>query len=152
MNANKTAALKKRTVIDLVASGIIGAAAAVAGIVFLFKYADGAPKQYLTNAVYSIALAAEVLLLCLILIHVRIKGTPFTKTVIWILRIMAVILFLTGCMPSFVEVSSDPSSFAVSTTFGFQNFLVFGLGAVIGVISEIFVYGRELQEDNDLIA
>ena len=69
-----------------------------------------------------------------------------------LLRIMAVILFLAGLMPSFVEVESEPNMVAVSTTFNFQNFLLIALAAIIGVISEIFVYGKALQEDNDLIA
>ena len=150
-NPNLTS-LKKRTSIDLILSGIIGIAGAVAGIIFLIKFGDGAPKQYLTNAVYSLALAAETLLLCLILIHVRKKGTPFSKTVILLLRIMAVILFLAGLMPSFVEVESEPNMVAVATTFNFQNFLLIALAAIIGAISEIFVYGKALQEDNDLIA
>lgn len=152
MNNSNLASLKKRTCIDLILSGIIGIAGAVAGIIFLIKFGDGAPKQYLTNAVYSLALAAETLLLCLILIHVRKKGTPFSKAVIVLLRIMAVILFLAGLMPSFVEVESEPNMVAVSTTFNFQNFLLIALAAIIGVISEIFVYGKALQEDNDLIA
>ena len=144
--------LKKRTSIDLVISGIIGIAGAVAGIVFLIRFSGGAPKQYLTNAVYSLALAAETLLMSMILIQVRKNGTPFSQTVIRLLRIMAVILFLTGLMPSFVEVESEPNMVAVATTFNFQNFLLFAIGAIIGIISEIFVYGKALQEDNDLIA
>ena len=144
--------LKKRTSIDLVISGIIGIAGAVAGIVFLIRFCGGAPRQYLTNAVYSLALAAETLLMSMILIQVRKNGTPFSQTVIRLLRIMAVILFLTGLMPSFVEVESEPNMVAVTTTFNFQNFLLFAIGAIIGIISEIFVYGKALQEDNDLIA
>ena len=144
--------LKKRTSIDLVISCIIGIAGAVAGIVFLIRFIGGAPRQYLTNAVYSLALAAETLLMSMILIQVRKNGTPFSQPVIRLLRIMAVILFLTGLMPSFVEVESEPNMVAVTTTFNFQNFLLFAIGAIIGIISEIFVYGKALQEDNDLIA
>ena len=47
-NPNLTS-LKKRTSIDLILSGIIGIAGAVAGIIFLIKFGGGAPKQYLTN-------------------------------------------------------------------------------------------------------
>lgn len=152
MNDPKITSLKKRTYADMVLSGLLAAGALIAGIYSLITLVDNGPKQYLTNAVYSFAISFVLFLLCLILANVRKNGKPFSVAIIWKLRIIAVILIAAGCMPSYVEVNISDGMTVVSATVNFQNFLIMALGVIIGVISEIFVYGHKLQEDNDLIA
>lgn len=80
------------------------------------------------------------------------NGKPFSAAIIWKLRIIAVIIVAAGCMPSYVEVNTSDNTKIVSTTINFQNFFIIALGVIVGIISQIFVYGHKLQEDNDLIA
>jgi len=65
---------------------------------------------------------------------------------------MAVILFIGGLMPSYTEIGVDAQTEMVTFTFDAKNMLIIFIGVIIGIISEVFVYGLSLQEDNDLIA
>ena len=142
----------KRTSANMIFAGLCAVLFFVLGAVYIVKLLGGGVKSYLTNAVYSFALSFELLLLCLIFVDIRKSGRPFTKGVILKLRIMSLILIAAGFMPSYVQIPLSENEFAVMISYNLQNMLVTALGVVVWVISQVFVYGRELQEDNDLIA
>ena len=48
--------------------------------------------------------------------------------------------------------NAEESSTLLSADFDIKNLIIAFLGVIVGIISEIFVYGRSLQEDNDMIA
>ena len=153
MNKTISEKLKKRTFIDTVLSCILCFAALGAAVWQFMRFAGNMRlKEYLTNSLCSLVIFAELGLLALILLEIRRTGKPFSKKIITKLRIMAVILFAGGLIPSCSTIPVDDSQFAVSLSFDMQNILLIALGVIIGIISEVFVYGLSLQEDNDLIA
>jgi hypothetical protein len=145
--------LKKRTFIDTVLSCILCFVALGAAVWQFIRFAgDTLFMEYLANSLCSLAIFAELGLLALILLEIRRTGKPFSKKIITKLRIMAVVLFAGGLIPSCSTIPVDDSQFAVSLSFDMQNILIIAAGVIIGIISEVFVYGLSLQEDNDLIA
>ncbi len=152
MNDPKITHRNTHTCANMMFTGLLAAGALIAGLYALIAFIGNGPKQYLTNAVYSFAISFVLLLLCLILANVRKNGKPFSAAIIWKLRIIAVIIVAAGCMPSYVEVNTSDNIKIVYTTVNFQNFFIIALGVIVGIISQIFVYGHKLQEDNDLIA
>lgn len=148
MNDPKITHRNTHTCANMAFTGLLAAGALIAGLYALIAFIGNGSKQYLTNIVYSFAISFVLLLLCLILANVRKNGKPFSAAIIWKLRIIAA----AGCMPSYVEVNTSDNIKIVSTTVNFQNFFIIALGVIVGIISQIFVYGHKLQEDNDLIA
>ena len=144
--------LKNRTFADTVITCLICAAALAASVWQLVCFLNGEGKAYITNAVYDLLIFAEMGLLSLILLEIRKTGKPFSKQIITKLRVMAVILFIGGIMPSYTDIRIDDNTEMVSFAFDAQNILIIFIGVIIGIISEVFVYGLSLQEDNDLIA
>lgn len=145
--------LKKRTFIDTILSCIFCLAVLVTAIWQFMRYVNHRNMtEYLTNSLYSLVIFAEIGILSLILLEIRKTGKPFSKKIITKLRIMAVILFVGGLIPSYSTVKLDDTNTLVSVTFDMKNILLIGIGVIIGIISEVFVYGLSLQEDNDLIA
>lgn len=155
--------LKKRTFADMIISIILCAGAAAYLISMLVSFLNNGMPEYITNMLYTAAIILELIMLISIFLEIRKKGKPFSKSVIIKLRIMAVLLMIVGCVPNLMLVPNGPveemtdlfteeiSSMRV-VYFGTQNLLVILLGVIIGIISEVFVYGGKLQEDNDLIA
>lgn len=153
MNKTISEKLKKRTFIDTVLSCILCFAALGAVIWQLTCYASNTDiKEYLSNSLYSLVIFAEIGLLALILLEIRKTGKPFSKRIITKLRIMAVVLFAGGLIPSFTTTPISEAEYSVSMVFDMQNILLLALGVIIGIVSEVFVYGLSLQEDNDMIA
>ncbi|MBR2283500.1 MAG: hypothetical protein IJ874_03650 [Ruminococcus sp.] len=152
MKQDNLSRLRKRASAEMWFSGIISVLALVIGILCLVKLSDNAAKQYLTNAVYSFTIAAELLILSCIFADIRKNGKPFARAVINRLRIMSIILLIAGNMPNYIEIPVSDTSKAIVTSFNLQNMLMIVVALIILLISEIFVYGRKLQEDNDLIA
>lgn len=153
MNDSKITRLKKRTFTDMTVSGFLAADAFISGIYFIITFIDRGLIQYLSNAVYSFAISIVLFLICLILADVKKNEKPFSSSIILKLRIIAVLLIIVGFVPCYAETDLiDNVKKAVSFSLSLQNYFIITLGVIIGIISEIFVYGRELQEDNDLIA
>ena len=63
---------------------------------------------------------------------------------------MAIVLMAGAIMPNLSN--AEESSTLLSADFDIKNLIIAFLGVIVGIISEIFVYGRSLQEDNDMIA
>ena len=152
MNNMISTSLKKRTFADMIISVLICAGALIAAAWQFVAYLSKRDPIYLSNAVYSLVIFGELGLISLILLEIRKTGKPFSKKITAKLRFMALILIAGGAMPRFSEVSTEPLTYSVSVYFDMLNILVIFAGVIIGIISEIFVYGLSLQEDNDLIA
>jgi len=78
---------------------------------------------------------------------------PFSKKNIMRLRIMAVLTMLLALMPAII-MNSIKMIYFYNINIGFSqiNFFVMMTGVLLGVISEVFKYGHELQEEIEQIA
>ena len=152
MNNTMSTGLKKRTFTDTVITCIFCAAALAVSVWQLISFLIGRVPQYLSNAAYSFSIFAELGLLSLILLEIRKTGVPFSKKIITKLRIMAVIMIVTGIVPSYHMMRVTETNTDIYVTFDSKNLLIMVVGVVIGILSEVFVYGYELQQDNDSIA
>ncbi len=89
-----------------------------------------------------------------------LKKRSFTDTVIicifcgaaLVISLWQLICFIGDIVPSYQQISTGETSAAVSVTFDSKNLLIIVVGVVIGILSEVFVCGYELQQDNDSIA
>lgn len=150
MNYSMSAKLKKRTFTDTVISCILCAAAIVFSACQVISFFSTDDPQHISYAVYFFIIFAELGLLSMILVEIRKTGRPFSAGIITRLRIMAIILMAGGLMPNLSNV--EESGTILSMNFDIKNLIIAFLGVIVGIISEIFVYGRDLQEDNDTIA
>lgn len=162
--------LKKRLHSDTIATYIITAALAVISVIrfanFLIvldsvkiagdNYKGTAPEILLSESILYIFIAVVLLLLSLILGEIHKTGRPFSKKAIGRLRAMAFVLIFASIIPN--TASSMVCDFldadALSFSLGFEsiNLVVMIFGVVMGLVSEIFKYGFELQENMDSIA
>ena len=152
MNDSMSKALKKRTRIDTVLSCVFCLAALVFAVIQFACYLENTSvTEHLTNSLCSFAIFTELGLLALILLEIHKTGKPFSKRIIVKLRIMAVILFTVGLIPSQQTIPTSEVEYSVMI-YDMHNILLLALGVIIGILSEVFVYGLRLQEDNDMIA
>ena len=150
---SKMESLKKRTKSDMIFSFIIATFMGVVAFSQIKSYFIGGKDILnLYNGMYSLILCGVCIILGLILREVQLNGKPFTKKITKMLRSIAVIVIIGGFVPAVVSpfVINDGTTF--SFHFDVINFAFSALGVMIGIISEIFVYGYELQDDNDSIA
>ena len=152
MNDSMSKALKKRTRIDTVLSCVFCLAALVFAVIQFACYLENTSvTEHLTNSLCSFAIFTELGLLALILIEIHKTGKPFSKRIIVKLRIMAIMLFTVGLIPSQQTIPTSEVEYSVMI-YDMHNILLLALGVIIGILSEVFVYGLSLQEDNDMIA
>ena len=146
-------ALNKRTrtdvIITLVLSGVFG----INTVFQLFARHD------FSKAFSNLFLFVIFLLTGLIFTDIRKNGKPFAKSVIRKLRIVAVTVCCSGYLMQFADCIADSigRQGGESTWFTFylddrNSVFLFLLGTIIGILSEIFVYGHYLQKDMDQIA
>ena len=150
MNYSMSAILKKRTFTDTIISCILCIAAIVFSAFQIVRYISTDDPQHISNAVYCFIIFAELGLLSLILVEIRKTGRPFSSKIVTKLRIMAIVLMAGAIMPNLSN--AEESSTLLLLDFDIKNLIIAFLGVIVGIISEIFVYGRSLQEDNDMIA
>ena len=148
MKDQNVAALTKRTRFDTICSFVL------AGV-----FAFGAVRKLLMHspdgAVGNLFLCAIFLLTGLIFTDIRKHEKPFAKSVIRKLRVLAVTIMCSGFVTSIAEGFVRSSALEVPMTLNLDDrFILFTLllGTVIGILSEIFVYGHALQDDMDQIA
>ena len=152
MNKMISEKLKKRTFIDTVLSCVFCLAALVFAVIQFACYLENTSvTEHLTNSLCSFAIFTELGLLALILLEIHKTGKPFSKRIIVKLRIMAVMLFTVGLIPSQQTIPTSEVEYSVMI-YDMHNILLLALGVIIGILSEVFVYGLSLQEDNDMIA
>ena len=105
------------------------------------------------RAVSSIMMAVLFLFAYFMMQNIVKDGKPFSRKNINRLRVMAVITMLAALIPGCVKIMMTFAVFSnVTVQFSQVTFLVLILGVLLGVISEVFRYGYELQEDLDQIA
>ena len=84
------------------------------------------------------------------------KGeSPFQRDSVKILRCAAILIIVEGILPGVVKfliAFFSMSCVSMNMTFDPQDIFIVVLGIVVGMISEVFRYGCDLQEDSDLIA
>ena len=95
-----------------------------------------------------------LVLLGVMLVQIMKKGKPFSKSNIIKLRIIAGLTFCCGLLPAMLVafimvVCTDKTFFVLHEV---HEICLMFLGSALFVISEIFYYGNELQDDVDLIA
>lgn len=105
------------------------------------------------HAVSSIMMAVLFLIAYFMMQNIVKDGKPFSRKNINRLRIMSVTTMLAALIPGCVKMTMTFVVFLnVTVQFSQVSFLVMILGLLLGVISEVFRYGYELQEDLDQIA
>lgn len=119
------------------------------------EYTGTAPSAVLKDVLLFVFLTVVVLLLSLILSEIHKTAKPFSKKIINKLRAMAFILIFSSVIPNITAIASDfidPTALRSSYKFGADSMSLVIFGVVVGLISEIFKYGYELQDNMDSIA
>lgn len=119
------------------------------------NYKGTAPGLILSDVVFFIFLAAIIFVFSLVLKEVHRTGRPFSEKIIKRLRVMAIMLMLASVVPEAAAMIAG--FFDSNATYGLFrmesiNLGIMAFGVVVGLISEIFKYGYELQENMDSIA
>lgn len=96
-------------------------------------------------------------LFCIYMIFHKIeKGeSPFQKSSVRYLRIAGIILFCEGliaCVAEFLVIIIGVDEIMIHLVIYQQDIFLIVFGVIVAMISEIFKYGCDLQEDSDLIA
>jgi len=97
----------------------------------------------------------EIIFIFLYIMLSRVKKglTPFSVDNVSILRIIAFLSFFLALLPVGVNMVGSMIAFQYATIYYSPlNFYIIAIGVVFGIISEIFKYGCELQEDMNQIA
>ena len=146
-------ALNKRTRTDVIITLVLSGVFAVNAVFQLIARHD------FSKAFSSLFLFVIFLLTGLIFTDIRKNGKPFAKSVIRKMRILAVTVCCSGYLMQFADCIANSvgkqGSDAVQFTFRLDDrnsVFLFLLGTIIGILSEIFVYGHALQKDMDQIA
>jgi len=97
----------------------------------------------------------EIIFIFLYTMLSRVKNglTPFSMNNVSILRKVAFLSFFLALLPVVVDIVGSMITFQyVSFRVSSLNFYIIAIGVVFGIISEIFKYGCEIQEDMNQIA
>lgn len=141
-------ALNKRTCLDVICTLILAGVFALSAGFKLLHHDPG-------TACCSAFLFVIFLLTGLIFLDIRKNGKPFAASVITKMRILAVTVMSSGIVSEVVDSmarsSREHTEIALRLDDRFIIFTVL-LGIIIGILSEIFVYGHALQNDMDQIA
>jgi hypothetical protein len=159
MKDKKAESLKKRTFADMICSFVIATVSLFVFIIKLWVYFS-AGKTYpghIIYGLYALFVFAFTIITGLILLEVSKIGRPFSKKIINKLRVLAILVIAAGLLPDSAAIVIH-NTFNPAAKVGFEfvfstkNLIISVVGVIIGIISEIFVYGYELQDDIDLIA
>lgn len=150
---NRSIALNKRLNSDRNVSLILGIAIAVVGVLQTATFFVGGDPEAIRRAVHAFTCAIVLFIIYRALSVIRKEGRPFTDKIIKYLRTAAVVIMIGGFLPPFLEMAAATFKGDMYTwNMGDFDLLVPVIGVTVGIISEMFVYGKDLQEDNDLIA
>lgn len=100
-------------------------------------------------------LAVSQLLLGLILQEITKGGKPFNNRNVKKIRWMAIVLIASWPIQIIVSViltAMNPMTNGILIQIGFNDIVLSLFGAIIGIISEIFFYGKEIEDEIDTIA
>lgn len=159
MKDSKIESLKKRTLADTICCLVIAIASLGIAFIEFIQYitTERDFPYHISNGIYEIMLSIILVLVSMILMDARKNEKPFSKPIIWKLRIMSVVIIIGSFMPgpiaSLVDAVMSNSDLVIEIALPqIKNFMISTFGVIIGILSEIFVYGYELQEDMDSIA
>ena len=142
-------ALNKRIRTDVLITQILSGVFAVMTVIRLVTHEPG-------HACKDAFIAVIALLTGLLFTDIRKSGKPFAKPVITKLRVLAIVVMCSGYVSQAVEsiaagMRSGGANFAFRLTDP-SSLLIAFVGIMIGIFSEVFVYGHALQDDMDHIA
>ena len=156
MRDTKVEGLKKRLRVDVVCCFMIAIVEGILAMIDLWVFAtcnESANIDTLEEAVRALVISVSFVLLSFIMVEIQKNGKPFSKSIILKLRVLAVWVMVGAYIPNIASCVAEFVKTSVTTVlFNIDNVLVLLLGVIIAVISEIFVYGYELQEEMDSIA
>ncbi len=125
---------------------------------------EGNNPEHLINSMYGIFAFVIMLLMGLVLFDLHKNGKPFSKKIINLIRAIAIVTIFAAIVPdSFTPILDEVyhvvtknSAVYIKLDIGsvlcVKNIFISLIGVVIGISTEIFVYGRALQDDVDSIA
>ena len=158
----KVSKLKKRTKQDMILSFVVAGLALIQTISLISDFVVENDALSLKGSMYGLLIMAATIVMGIMLLEVHRKGTPFTKKVTTLLRVLAIFIIIGGVMPEVLTpilvwmrnggnglIDFPVDIFVILSG---ANVAICVLGIAIGIISEIFAYGHELQEDNNSIA
>ena len=109
--------------------------------------------EYTVRAFQCLLGAAVFFMMYLVFAQVQKEHTPFTRKNVRYLRIAAVLTMLLGLLPGAIKLFMSIVVYNTAyAPFTVGAILTVSIGIVLGMISEIFVYGCAVQEDLDQIA
>lgn len=159
-----TAQLIKRVNGDRIITLFITSGFGIATLVYAVRFViailsqnfiDGNIQRLAGRFTESALITVALLLLSFLLNDIHKNGKPFTSANVTRLRIMAVLLFASPLLPILAKVLAgffDPTATSMQFTFGFEEILLFVCGVIVGIISEVFLYGTALEAEMDQIA
>ena len=155
MKDNKVERLKKRLTGDAICCIIIAVVMGVFAIAELSMYfsCNGEFANMLNGSVQGLVMSITFVIISLIIFEIMKHGKPFSKRIIVKLRVLGIWVMLSAYL---LDVVSFIVEFLKNNEGYFfpdmSNVFVSLLGVLLIIISEIFYYGHELQEDVDSIA
>ena len=150
---NRSASLKKRICADMYISLVFVAIEFAIGLWQAVRFISEKDEFALKRSIHAFTGALAIFFIFMILNRVSKTGKPFDSTVINYLRTAALTIIVGGVLPFFATmVLGVVKDSGFSIEIGNIDILIPLVGVALGIVSEIFVYGRDLQEDNDLIA
>ena len=109
--------------------------------------------EYIVRAVQCLLGAAVFFMIYCIFAQIRQRTSPFTKKNVFFLRAASVLTMLLGLLPGAVKLFISVVAYnSTYVPFAVGSLMIIMIGVVLGMISEVFRYGCELQEDLDQIA
>lgn len=147
--------LKKRIAVEMICGIAVAIAMGGMAIVSIWSYiaCEGTYIETLGKAVQALVMCIVFFIIDLIMIEIVKNGKPFSKSIIIKLQILAVWIMIGAYLPDIAIFVVNMSKNSVAEiVFDPKNVFIMLFGMIIGIISEIFYYGYELQEDMDSIA
>ncbi|MCR5803368.1 MAG: DUF2975 domain-containing protein [Clostridia bacterium] len=150
---NRSASLKKRISADRYCSLVFAIIEFAIGMWQIVRLISENDEFALKRSIHAFTGAFAIFFVFMILSRVSKTGKPFDSTVINYLRAASITIIAGGVLPFFAAMILgvvNESGFSIEIAN--IDILIPMVGITLGIVSEIFVYGRDLQEDNDLIA
>lgn len=155
MKDMKAENLKNRITVEMICGIAVAIAMGGMALASIWSYiaCDETYTETLGNAVQALVICIAFIIIDLIMIEIIKNGKPFTKSIILKLQVLAVWTMVGAYLPDIAVSLANMLKFNVAEViFDAENMFVMLLGMIVGIISEIFRYGYELQEDMDSIA
>lgn len=147
--------LKKRSQVDVALMAVLGGVLALYGAYQLVMFArtDMVNTELLVGGIATVSGALIAGLVVNIFLTAYRSHQPFGRAIIVQLRLLGVFVATTAFVPHFIAaIIMFPRNYEYTFVLNAWNLLIFLVGLVIAMLSEVFAYGQRLQEDVDSIA